>query len=257
MWDTILSTYREVLSSAEGSYSAKANSEGARLLANADGTGYNCSSEENEVALAALQARAWLALRKKLEEQTTDATVLGTLRSTFEERFRYDEGGVPRVWKPEDDIEAAFKKAKDEVGLIKGDYGLTWLDTSTSSPLRDHLPLRAITPTHTAPTGVVPRRGCRSHSLRPFDRLHPLVRHQAALPRDPVQARRGRRLCRGKTEYGVFHRADPTVDVRRARGARMERGDGRFVQPAVLCHAPRAGSFSVSDVFPSLFAGHD
>jgi len=35
------------------------------------------------------------------------------LRAYFEELFRYDEHGVPRVWKPSDDIDGAFKKAKD------------------------------------------------------------------------------------------------------------------------------------------------
>lgn len=54
-------------------------------------------------------------MRRKLEEQTSDANLISTLRTTFEERFRYDEAGVPRVWKPEDDLEAAFTKAKDEV----------------------------------------------------------------------------------------------------------------------------------------------
>lgn len=77
--------------------------------------GYNCTDEENTAALSTLRARIWLALRKKLEEQTSDATILNTLRTTFEDRFRYDEQGLPRVWKPEDDIESAFKKAKDEV----------------------------------------------------------------------------------------------------------------------------------------------
>lgn len=57
-------------------------------------------------------------MRRKLEEQTSEATVVNTLRTTFEDRFRYDEAGLPRVWKPEDDIEAAFKKAKDEVSLL-------------------------------------------------------------------------------------------------------------------------------------------
>jgi len=38
---------------------------------------------------------------------------LTKLRAYFEERFRYDEQGVPRVWKPDDDIDGAFKKAKD------------------------------------------------------------------------------------------------------------------------------------------------
>lgn len=79
--------------------------------------GYNCTSEENDSALEILRSRSWLALRRKLEEQTSEATILGTLRSTFEDRFRYDEQGVPRVWKPEDDIESAFKKAKEEVSI--------------------------------------------------------------------------------------------------------------------------------------------
>ncbi|KAK4689287.1 protein SEY1, partial [Tremellales sp. Uapishka_1] len=101
MWDTVLKTYRDVTTTAEDTYLIKAKS-------------YNCTSEENGAALLSLRARTWLSLRKKLEEQTSDATVLGTLRSVFEEGFRYDDAGVPRVWKPEDDIEAAFKKAKDE-----------------------------------------------------------------------------------------------------------------------------------------------
>lgn len=81
----------------------------------ADWVAYNCTSEENEAAISTLRSRTWVSLRRKLEEQTSEATVINTLRTTFEERFRYDEAGLPRVWKPEDDLEAAFKKAKDEV----------------------------------------------------------------------------------------------------------------------------------------------
>ncbi|KGB78728.1 protein SEY1 [Cryptococcus deuterogattii 99/473] len=101
MWDIVLKTYSDVMEAAEEAYFSKAKS-------------YNCSDEENAAALTSLRARAWLALRRKLEEQTSDSTVLTTLRTKFEDSFRYDEGGVPRVWKPEDDIEAAFRKAKDE-----------------------------------------------------------------------------------------------------------------------------------------------
>lgn len=60
-----------------------------------------------------LKSRMWVALRRKLEEQTSEANLLATLRTTFEDRFRYDEG-VPRVWKPSDDIEGAFTSAKDQ-----------------------------------------------------------------------------------------------------------------------------------------------
>jgi protein SEY1 len=77
--------------------------------------GFNCTEEENTTSLAALRKRAWLALRAKIDEQTADVAILGKLRAHFEERFRYDEQGVPRVWKPDDDIDGAFKNAKDQV----------------------------------------------------------------------------------------------------------------------------------------------
>jgi len=62
-----------------------------------------------------LRKRSWIALRAKIEEQTAEQVLLGKLRGHFEEQFRYDEEGTPRVWKPEDDIDGAFKKAKEQV----------------------------------------------------------------------------------------------------------------------------------------------
>ncbi|KAF9460714.1 RHD3/Sey1 [Collybia nuda] len=101
MWDGVLRTFKVTLDKAESTYSIKAKS-------------FNCTDEENTSSLAALRKRAWLALRAKIDEQTADPVILGKLRGHFEERFRYDEQGVPRVWKPTDDIDGAFKKAKDE-----------------------------------------------------------------------------------------------------------------------------------------------
>ena len=77
--------------------------------------GFDCTDEENSTALTTLRKRAWLALRAKIDEQCADTVFLGKLRTFFEERFRYDEEGTPRVWKPEDDIDGAFKKAKEQV----------------------------------------------------------------------------------------------------------------------------------------------
>ncbi len=78
--------------------------------------GFDCTDEENTTALTTLRKRAWLALRAKIEEQTADTVFLGKLRTYFEERFRYDENGVPRVWRPDDDIDGAFRNAKEQVG---------------------------------------------------------------------------------------------------------------------------------------------
>ncbi|EAU91755.1 SEY1 [Coprinopsis cinerea okayama7 len=101
MWDKVMKTFKDTLDKAESTYLAKAKS-------------FNCTEEENTNALASLKRRAWIVLRAKIEEQTSDQSLLGKLRGHFEERFRYDEEGVPRVWKPDDDIDGAFKKAKEE-----------------------------------------------------------------------------------------------------------------------------------------------
>ena len=75
--------------------------------------GLNCTNEENRVSLAALRKRAWIAFRAKIDEQTADPVILGKLRTHFEERFRYDEAGVPRVWKPDDDIDGDVDNMMD------------------------------------------------------------------------------------------------------------------------------------------------
>jgi hypothetical protein len=120
MWDDVLRIFKDTLDKAESTYLVKAKS---KVLSPTFTIfwlidilpGFNCTDDENIASLAALRKRAWLALRAKIDEQTADPNILGKLRGHFEERFRYDEQGVPRVWKPDDDIDGAFKKAKDEV----------------------------------------------------------------------------------------------------------------------------------------------
>ncbi|KAI8391135.1 RHD3/Sey1 [Radiomyces spectabilis] len=75
---------------------------------------FNSSEKELEDSIAGLKRQAWIVLRKKVDEELADNMLLLKLRTTFEEKFRYDENGLPRVWKPEDDIDSHFKRAKDE-----------------------------------------------------------------------------------------------------------------------------------------------
>ena len=78
-----------------------------------NGTGLGCEDEENDKALTTLRRPTWATLRAKIDEKTEDTAILTTLRTYFEKCFCYDEHDVLRVWKPDDDIDAAFKKAKD------------------------------------------------------------------------------------------------------------------------------------------------
>ncbi|KAG8688636.1 Dynamin-like GTPase that mediates homotypic ER fusion [Ceratobasidium sp. 423] len=101
MWDQLLKDFKETLDKAEKTYLNKAKS-------------FNTTDEENETCLATLRRRAWLAFRAKVDEQTADNVLMGILRTHFEEKFRYDAAGVPGVWRPDDDIDGAFRLARDD-----------------------------------------------------------------------------------------------------------------------------------------------
>lgn len=119
MWDRVLQAFKDSLTNCESTYITKAKSEDAisfeKPETDVGNPGFNSTEEENEEALYIIRKRAWQALRKRIDEQTADAVMLTKLRNHFEERFRYDDAGVPRVWKPEDDIDGAFRKARDQV----------------------------------------------------------------------------------------------------------------------------------------------
>jgi hypothetical protein len=81
--------------------------------------GFNSSDEELDESVKNLVKQSWLLLRRKIDEELADSMLLLKLRSKFEEKFRYDDDGLPRVWKPEDDIDSHFKKAREEVSIYK------------------------------------------------------------------------------------------------------------------------------------------
>lgn len=118
MWDQLLKEFKDILEKAENTYLSKAKSKPPHLTRRSTltrRTGFNTTDEENETCLAALRRRTWLAFRAKVDEQTADNVLMGILRTHFEEKFRYDAAGVPRVWRPDDDIDGAFRLARDDV----------------------------------------------------------------------------------------------------------------------------------------------
>ncbi|KAI5454161.1 Dynamin-like GTPase that mediates homotypic ER fusion [Naganishia albida] len=101
MWDDLLRVFKTMLEASEEVYRAKAKS-------------FNCTEEENKASLTNLRRRAWHHFRSKIGEQLSDPAILGKLKNSFEDKFRYDAAGVPRVWGPGDDIDAVFRVAKEE-----------------------------------------------------------------------------------------------------------------------------------------------
>ncbi|KAL1919515.1 uncharacterized protein VTP21DRAFT_2208 [Calcarisporiella thermophila] len=100
MWHKVIGLYRDVVGKAKSTLVKKTKS-------------FNSSDDEIEESAAALEQRSWQLLRKKIDEEVADNMMMVKLRNRFEEKFRYDDKGLPRVWKPEDDIDGFFQKARD------------------------------------------------------------------------------------------------------------------------------------------------
>jgi len=100
IWDRVWSTFTDTVSHAESRFMERAR-------------GFDASPEEIEVGLWRLRRKSWAALRDKIDEETMEGNLLLKLRENFEDKFRYDEEGVPRIWRPTDDIEGLYTKARE------------------------------------------------------------------------------------------------------------------------------------------------
>ncbi|OAV91610.1 hypothetical protein PTTG_09397 [Puccinia triticina 1-1 BBBD Race 1] len=100
MWDAVLNGFQGALDRAKTKYHAKSAS-------------FSCTEEDDQKTKEIISRKGWISLRNKIDEQTVESTLLVKLKLAFEERFRYDSAGVPRVWKPEDDIDGAFRTARE------------------------------------------------------------------------------------------------------------------------------------------------
>lgn len=100
MWDRVLGAWHEACDRAAALYRERA----AHL---------NTTPDEDAVTVGRLHMVAWRALLDRVQESTSETVLASRLRAFFEDRFRYDASGVPRVWKPSDDMDDAFVQARD------------------------------------------------------------------------------------------------------------------------------------------------
>lgn len=74
----------------------------------------DASADEAEYGLWRLRRLAWGSLKTKINEESAEGTLGLKLRENFEDRFKYDDEGVPKIWRPSDDIDGYFSKARDQ-----------------------------------------------------------------------------------------------------------------------------------------------
>jgi protein SEY1 len=108
LWEKIMAVLKEVIMESQ--------TQLERKLA-----GLGVSSDLVASSVIKMKLQAWETLLKVVKEEVADVSLHEKLRrryglsySRFESLFRYDDKGIPRVWKPTDDLDSFFAKAKAE-----------------------------------------------------------------------------------------------------------------------------------------------
>lgn len=100
LWDRIWQLFTSTIKEAEIRFLDRAVS-------------FSATEKEKEVGLWRLRRKSWGVLRAKIDEEVMEGNILLKLRENFEDKFRYDDAGVPRIWRPTDDIEGIYTKARE------------------------------------------------------------------------------------------------------------------------------------------------
>lgn len=146
-WDRVWTIFTDTVTEGEKRFTDRAKS-------------FDASPEEVEVGLWRLRRKAWSILKVKINEEVTEGNLGLKLRENFEDRFRYDDAGVPRIWRPTDDIDGAFGRARDHtLTLIPLLSKFRLSSTSASPPLDAWLGSRPTTLTRADEEDLTPIGG--------------------------------------------------------------------------------------------------
>lgn len=121
LWDRIWKTWKDTVDHAVQQFDSKSRS-------------FNSTEEETELGVWRLKKRGWAVLLARIEEEVLEGNLLLKLRESFEDKFRYDDTGVPRVWKPQDDIEGAYTRAREATLTLIPRISEFKLSTTGSAP---------------------------------------------------------------------------------------------------------------------------
>lgn len=92
-------------------------------------------TDETVTAESKLKRSAWDILRRKIADEMSDINMLARCRNRFDLEFRYDDKGVPRVWKPGDDIDEAFFRAREATNRMFPLFKKIGMDIATINDL--------------------------------------------------------------------------------------------------------------------------
>lgn len=102
-WDRISEKFEELKKSALFKYKA---GEGYDF-------GLGTSQHLNGKALTSLDFKAWELFDQLIQKYISKENLLNILKDRFDDKFRYDENGVPKLYQNTHELEASFSDSKD------------------------------------------------------------------------------------------------------------------------------------------------
>jgi hypothetical protein len=118
LWENILEVLELVINSSETTLKCKLS-------------GLGITNELVKISVLKMKMQAWNRFLQVIKIEVSDISIHEKLRRKFENLFRYDLKGIPRVWKPTDDIESYYHSAKQESEKLLG--FLSKIDIKVSS----------------------------------------------------------------------------------------------------------------------------
>ncbi|KAG4304682.1 hypothetical protein PORY_002075 [Pneumocystis oryctolagi] len=101
IWDQVISKYLEINDDFIKNLSQKLFS-------------FDVSQPENEKNQLEFKHKTLFFLKDKIKQEVTEDSVFLILREIFEDKFKFDKNGVPRIWKPSDDINGIYKSVLED-----------------------------------------------------------------------------------------------------------------------------------------------
>ncbi|KAF9181382.1 Dynamin-like GTPase that mediates homotypic ER fusion [Haplosporangium sp. Z 11] len=124
MWVSVISVFQRIIGDAEVKLHGKAKT-------------FELTENESQELVVNLRRQGWVLLTMKIQEESQGGLILYKLLNQFEEKFQRDDQGLPRVWKPEDDIDTPFSKIRDETVSLIPLYGkIDTFDPTTGTHYR-------------------------------------------------------------------------------------------------------------------------
>ncbi|CAI5757497.1 unnamed protein product [Candida verbasci] len=114
-WNNILEHFNKLVSEFTEKYSY--------------GFDLGTTDEENEMAISKFKFKSWNQFYGILHKLITEEKLLVLLQDRFDDKFRYDENGLPKLYQDSTELEKTFSDAKE--------YALKILPTLTIAKLND------------------------------------------------------------------------------------------------------------------------